>query len=280
MSESITMLKKDRMYNRDSKAIKTMIMAGYDLYKDANGVSWLGEEVIRRQHNKVVTGGAIALLQTLFGATTSLSISTLNSLMGIGETGTVNAGELNRVCLFNIGLGGCGASYADEKVVLDQENIVQQMIPFRVVDSIDDIADSSKYWFCKEMPDGKKAFYLKTFEGTPTIHALFKDAENSDEDGTELSGNPADYDRTDGVESFVEIILRITSKDLREYFELYDDAEHPRFNSIGLCMGKKGTLDDGTEEYKEVVQFSILNFSNEMLHFEKDLSIIYRVYVS
>lgn len=276
----IILRKDDRIVSKDNKEIKTMIMAGYDLYKDNNGVSWLNEEVIRRQHNKVVTGGAITLLKTLFGADTALTVSTLNNLMNIGENATANPGELNRVCLFNIGLGGCGASYADEKVVLDQENIVKEMIPFRVVDSLADIGDSSKYWFCKTMVDGKKAYYLKSFESQPTIHSLFKDAPTSDQDGTELSGNPADYDRTDGVESFVEIILRITSEDLREYFELYDDPKYPRFNSIGLCMGKKGTLPDGTEEYSEVVQFSILNFSNEMLHFDKDLSIIYRVYIS
>lgn len=280
MSETILMQKEDRLLTKDTKALKTMIMAGYGLYKDDNGVSWLGEEVIRRQHNKMVTGGAINLLQTLFDADCALTVSTLNSLMGIGETGSVNPGETNRVCLFNIGIGGCGASYADEKEVLDQENIVSQMIPFRVVDSIDDIADSSKYWFCKELPDGKKAFYLKSFESKPTIHSLFKDAEDPDHDGTELSGNPADYDRTDGIESFVEIILRIKSDDLREWFNLYDDPAHPRFSSIGLCTGKLGTLEDGSQEYKDVVQFSILNFSNEMLHFEKDLSIVYRVYIS
>lgn len=278
MSE-YTIRKRDSITGRDEK-IKTMIMAGYDLYKDCNGVSLLGEEVVRRQENKVVTGGAIALLQALFGATTNLEVTTLNKLMGVAETGVIPAGTQSSVCLFNIGLGGCGASYADEKVVLDQENIVPQMIPFRVVDSINDITDSAKYWFQRTMPDGKLGFYLKTFESVPTIHALFKDAPNSDEDGTELSGNPADYDRPDGIETFVEIILRISSNDLREYFELYDDPKYPRFNSIGLCMGSKGTLDDGTEEYLGVKQFSILNFSNEMLHFDKDLSIIYRVYIS
>ena len=45
-------------------------------------------------------------------------------------------------------------------------------------------------------------------------------------------------------------------------------------------MGKKGKTPDGETEYADVHQFSILNFSNEMLHFDKDLSIIYRVYMS
>ena len=280
MSEEKILRLNDSVNTRDDKKIKTMIMAGYDLYKDNNGISWLGEEVIKRQHNKVVTGGAIAILKELFGATTELDVTTLNTLMNIGLDGSVNRGAANQICLFNVGLGGCGSSYADEKVVLDQENTVPQMIPFRVVDDKNEISNAEQYWFQSLMSNGKYAYYLKKFESTPTIHCLFKDAASSDEDGTELTGNPANSDRKDGIETFVEIILRISAEDLREYFEIYDDPKYPRFNSIGLCMGKLGTLDDGTEEYKEVVQFSVLNFSNEMLHFDKDLSIIYRVYIS
>lgn len=279
MADNI-MTKKDYLYGEDKK-IKTMVMAGYDIFKDDRGISWLGEEVIERQHNKIVTGGAVAILKLLFGAIApNVNITTLNQLMNIGENAIVKPGESNIIGLFNIGLGGCGAAYSDEKVVLDQENVVPEMIPFRVVDSISDIGNSSQYWFCKDMPDGKKAFYLKSFEGTPEIHCLFKDAITDGEDGTEITGNPASYSRTDGVETFVEIILRIAAKDLREYFELYDDPQYPRFNSIGLCMGTKGMLPTGEDEIKDAIQFSVLNFSNEMLHFDKDLSIIYRVYVS
>ena len=268
----------DFLHSRDER-FNTLIMAGYDLKTDDRGISYLGEEVIRRQHNKVVVGGAVNLLKHMFGATTELSTDTLNKLMNIGLDATALPNETPSVCLFNIGIGGCGASYADKKVTLDQENVVKQIVPFRIVDTPTDINEENKYFFHKVMENGKHAYYLKAFESTPTIHSLFKDGIDGN-DGTELVGNPASYDRTDGVETFVEIILRITAQDLREYFAIYDDPDYPRFNTIGLCMAKKGKTPDGATEYVDVNQFSVLNFSNEMLHFDKDLSIIYRVYMS
>ena len=269
---------QDRLHSHDG-ALKTVIMAGYDLKTSKNGIHYLGEEIIERQHNRVVVGGAINMLKTIFGADTSLTVTSLNELMSIDNTGVPVNGASNTVCLFNIGIGGCGSSYADVQVTLDQANAVPSMIPFRIVSGPEKV-DQDKYWFKKSLNDsGKFAYYLKKFENNPTIHCLFKDGVGG-EDGTEITGNPADYSRTEGVETFVELILEISNSDLREYFELYDNPDYPRFNTIGLCSGTLSTLSDGTQEYKNVHQFSVLNFSNEILHFDKALSIIYRVYLS
>lgn len=269
----------DRVNSRDQ--IRTEIMAGYNCYRDARGISHLGEVVIRHQHNKVVIGGALEIIRKMFGVDTDLTIKTLNDIMGIGTTGVVNDGAEKQVCLFNVGLGGCGSAYTDKKVTLDQENQVKEMIPFRIVDDESELGDNvGKYWFAKQLETGKTAYYMKKFESISTIKSLWKDASSTDEDGTEVVGDPSTSTRPEGIESFVEIVLRISAEDLREYFNTYDSAENARFNSIGLCMGQMGTLEDGTPEYKNVTQFSILNFSNEMLHFDKDLSIIYRVYIS
>jgi hypothetical protein len=269
---------KDNFHSRDG-VLKTMIMAGYDLKTNKNGVHYLGEEIIERQHNKVVVGGSIEMLKKIFGAESSLTVSSLNELMSIDNTGVPVNGETKTVCLFNVGIGGCGSSYADVQVTLDQANTVPSMIPFRIV-STPAAVDQDKYWFKKSLNDsGMYAYYLKRFENNPTVHCLFKDG-IGDEDGTEVTGNPASYNRTEGVETFVELVLEISSDDLREYFALYDNPDFPRFNTIGLCSGTLSTLANGEFEYRDVHQFSVLNFSNEILHFEKNLSIIYRVYLS
>lgn len=280
MSSEHILKVSDRLTTKDG--MRTLIMVGHDLHVDKNGIHYLGEEVIERQHNKVTTGGAIRMLQLMFGATTDLEVTTLNTLMNIGLDGKIDDGEIGINCLFNIGLGGCGSNYADIHTTLDQENTIQQMIPFRIVDDPASLgADKSKYWFKKLLADKNKyAYYLKKFESTPTVHCLFKDGVDDEHDGTALTGNPANYTRTEGIETFVEIVLRLTKEDLREYFELYDNPDYPRFNTMGLCIGKKGTTAAGEPEYKDVYQFSILNFSNEMLHFDKELDIIYRVYLA
>ena len=103
----------------------------------------------------------------------------------------------------------------------------------------------------------------------------------SEEDLGCVHRSVSDEAATEGIESFAELVFRISAKDLREYFELYDEAKYARFNSIGLCVGNIGhDLDTGDTELCNVIQFSVLNISNEMLHFDKDLTIIYRVFIS
>ena len=108
--------------------------------------------------------------------------------------------------------------------------------------------------------------------------------DNGTDDGTLVSDNPENVTRPEGIESYAEIVLRISSRDLREYFDTYQTKKDARFNSIGLCSGIKSSVYDETNEntyfeYTDVRQISVLNFSNEMLHFEKDLTIIYRIYL-
>ena len=267
----------------DDVGTDTDIQIGYteSLYVDENGLSQLGEVLVRKK-NKVVAGGLTEWIAKMFGAVSDMPITTLNEAMGIAMDGTPDSNTYKMVCLFNVGLEGCGAAYTDVKVVLDQSNIVPGIIPFRVVDTLDDLGnEKEKYWFRKETSDGKIACYLKRFENSvPVIKHFWKDSGNPKVNGTPVTGNPSSSNRKEGMEHFVEIILRITVNDFREYFELYDDPKFPRFNSLGLCMGQMGTLPDGTHEYVNVEQFSILNMTNEPLHFEKDLSVIYRVYLA
>ena len=251
-------------------------------YKDKYGISQLGEQVIEPQHNKITLGGILYILKSVFGVSSNkVKIKTLNELLGINMNSMPTPG-VKPVLGFNIGLGGCGANYADEKVVLDQSNIVPTIIPFRVVDSLDELGVTAEnYWLKKVNSDGKYFCYMKVPETELEVHSLWKDALQDGQDGNEVVDNPAESDRTEGIESFAEILLRISAKDLREYFELYDESRYARFNSIGLCIGNIGTnLDDSSTELCNVIQFSILNLSNEMLHFDKDLSIIYRVFIS
>ena len=264
------------------KKFRTEILFGYDCYKDKYGISQLGEQIIEPQHNKITLGGILYILKSTFGVSSKkVKIKTLNELLGINMNSSPTPG-VKPVLGFNIGLGGCGASYADEKEVLDQSNIVPTIIPFRVVDSLDELGSTAdSYWMKKLNTDGKYFCYMKLPETELEIHSLWKDATQDGQDGNEVVDNPAESDRTEGIESFAEIVFRISARDLREYFELYDESKYARFNSIGLCIGTPGTnLDDGSTKLCNVNQISILNISNEMLHFDKDLTIIYRVFIS
>ena len=86
--------------------------------------------------------------------------------------------------------------------------------------------------------------------------------------------------RTEPIETFVELILKINKKDCREYFEINGEIEASENKLIGLFTGILSTNEKGEPEYKQVKLFSKLNIPNEMLVLSKDITIVYRIYTS
>lgn len=260
---------------------KTQIFAGYGLYEDENGLSQLNENIWEvPEENQVVLGGSLFILSKLFGVNSKLNIEDLNTIMGIGTSGpaiTEKYPKGNVICGFTVGIGGCGASYKDVKSVKHQDRIVPGMIPFRVTDTPLEGEEKEKYWFHKVLEDGKHAYYIKKYEEAPRIKSLWRDAPNG-QDGSPVTDGCHESSRLDGIENFAEIIIQFSPKDLVEYFELYEGIEDARFNSIGLVTGIEGTLGDGSAELKQVIQATVLTFGNELLHMDKELTMIYRVF--
>lgn len=241
----------------------------------------LGEELFR-ESNSIVLGGALYVLEKLFGVASPLTVDYLNNFMSIATTGADVVDiypKENIVCLFGVGTGGSGDSIKSVHEVKFQEREIIDMIPFRVVENQISGADENRYWFRKKLDTGQTAYYLKSFENVPQIKVLWKDAEG-DEDGTTVEAGVHESGRTESIETFIEIVLKINKNDCREWFELNGDIEQTRVNSIGLFTGVKSTLDDGTQDYKQVKLFSKLNINNEMLTTAKEITFIYRIYTS
>ena len=200
--------------------------------------------------------------------------------MGIATDGMSNDLYADtHVCLFGVGVGGCGDSIRSVKDVNFVEREIFEMVPFRITDEDLNPSEQKKYFFKMEK-DNKTHYYLKTFEQQPVIKALWKDSDDQDDDGSEVEAGVHESTRTEPIETFVEMILKITKKDVRDYFELYGDIEQCRINSIGLFTGAKRNLSDGTTDYQQVKLFSKLNIPNEMLTLKKDLTIVYRIYTN
>ena len=88
------------------------------------------------------------------------------------------------------------------------------------------------------------------------------------------------------VESFTDIVLKITKKDVKEWFINLEQEERTRINTIALFTGRyissediPGSLSD-YGDFQDVMLFSKLNIPTEYLSLNKDLNIIYRVYTS
>ena len=267
---------------------RTKIIAGTDAYVDERGFTRFGSKIFEEE-NMIVLGGALFTLEKVFNVKSPITVSYLNDIMGIatgGPTITEHYPKDMGVCLFGVGIGGAGESFTDVKDVRYYEREIIDMVPLR--QTANELLDTekNKYWFKKKVEvDGieKTAYYLKTFETEPEIKILYKDAEG-DEDGSEV---PEDVynspeSNTTPTETFIEIVFKITKKDVREYFEDNGNIEQTRVNSIGLFTGVKAVIDDvsGEEDYKNVRLFSKLNINNEMLTVSKDITVVYRIYAS
>lgn len=243
------------------------------------GFNELGEKLFETE-NQIVLGGALFILEKVFGVESPLYVDYLNNIMGVAtDNPEVEIYPQDTVVtLFGVGTGGCGDSIRSVKDVKFYERQIFDMVPFRVTDEELTPTEQKKYWFKKDL-NGKTAYYLKKFEQDPEIKVLWRDAEG-DEDGSEVEGDVHETQRTEPIETFVEMVLKITKKDIREYFELYGDIEQTRVNSIGLFTGCLRTLQDGTQDFQQVKMFSKLNIPNEMLTLAKDLTLVYRIYTS
>jgi len=271
--------------NKRSPFVRTKIVAGYDPYKDKNGVTQFGETVFETE-NMIVLGGSLFTLEKVFGLNSPIAIRDLRDVMTLPSKDTpVTNNKDTYVCLFGVGTGGAGESITDVKDVEYYEDTIYDMIPFRQTENELTPEETAKYWFKKPVTiniDGgqihKTAYYLKRFETVPEIHVLWRDAEG-DEDGSEVGDNVHETPSTNTtpIETFIELTLKITKKDAREFFDDNGNIEATRINSIGLFTGVR---NEGDDDYQQIKLFSKLNINNEILVLAKDLTISYRIYTS
>ena len=260
-----------RMETSQDKVLKTKII----------GLDTLTGEKLFETENQIVLGGALFILEKCFNVEAPIKVDYLNNIMGIntGEPIEEIYPKETGVCLFGVGVGGCGDASRSVVDVKYYEREIFDMIPFRITDEEFTGADVNKYWFKRYEENGKVSYFLKSFEAKPEIKVLWKDGEEG-EDGSEVASGVHNTQRTEPIETFVEMILKINKKDCREYFEINGDIDAARVNSIGLFTGIMSTNEYGEPDYKQVKLFSKLNIPNEMLVLSKDITIVYRIYTS
>ena len=260
-----------RVESTQGKVLKTKII----------GLDTLTGDKLFEEENQLVLGGALFILEKVFNVEAPINVEYLNDIMGICVNNPID--ELypkdTHVCLFGVGTGGCGDASRSVVDVKYYEREIFDMIPFRITDDAMEGSEADKYWFKRYEVDGKISYFLKSFEHEPEIKVLWKDGDEG-EDGSEVASGVHGTSRTEPIETFVEMVLKINKKDCREFFEINGDIEAARINSIGLFTGILSTNERGVPEYKQVKLFSKLNIPNEMLVLSKDITIVYRIYTS
>lgn len=289
------MSKINNVYLKDNIAKRDVLIPGFNktFRTEVDAYDQFGNILFSKRQNTVVIGGAIYILEKLFGIRSALQINDLNSIIGINTdkdpfTTTEAIPKTHTICLWGAGIGGSGDSIGSTRKVnffereIGSKGKSYEMIPFRFTESELSAADKEKYWFKKTI-ENKTAYYLKSFKSTPVIKAYFDDGING-ADGTEVTSEVYNTSMLSNIVVFIELKLQISPEDFVEYFNFLEDSSNARINTIALCTGVKVPInEDATEfDYSNVLMFSKLHFNNIPLEnlTDEGINFRYRIYTN
>ena len=290
---------------------RTEVIGGYgEVNMNPYGKSTLSEQVFGEE-NIVPIGGVSYVMQHVFGITEEqIQIPTLYEETGIGLPNSLTPTEQFETpdgmvyinyryghCtqLYGIGITGTAENdvtiykpdYREKSIELAKVNadgltVNGVMLPFRYTAETLNDRDRKKYFGKKTDDTGFTGYYLKRFEHKPIIKHIWKTGEDI-ENETLISAEDV-WNNTAGlnaVETFTEIILKISKKDVKEWFIHLEQEDRTRFNTLALFNGRfekdnSDAADYG--DYRDVRLFSKICINPEYLDLNKDLNIIYRVY--
>lgn len=252
------------------------------------------KEVLFKGKNKVVLSGGDIVAKKLFDIDPDTVIPTYNDELGLDDgsgaingsaqfettsfAGTAAVKDDPKILLFCIGTDGCGTEGSQIYTVDYNSRIAPDaLVPFRFPTLEGDLNDQLKnetYFGHKEVTNSSGqtfvAYYFKAFDAPPTLYRLYSDGSAIDSEVYD-SGNP-------DVDCYVQLTLKITKEEMREYFIATTGIDQCRFNTISLCAGYPVEID-GYTYFRDIRPVTKLNISNEyMIDVTKGVEIIYQVY--
>ena len=276
-------------YRPNDSINNTRISSKIEIYNE------IGELIFEPLHNKTVIAGSALTAMKLFNLDKSILNNTptydeilelgLNSI--ISEDGprvylrdtngdildTKSDESQRRIVGFCVGKGGSGLGISDVYNVKYCDYITKDnLIPFRYPSISADDIDETIYKGKKTL-DTRTAYYFKKFDQEPTFY------QNN-------------ISEADNAQTCVELHLKITKEDCREFFIAHSGLENAVINQISLVSAwskeiEITKLDSITgqpttrkvEYYKDIRPFSLLNIPNDGLSdLSKSISIIYTLY--
>lgn len=248
-----------------------------------------GETIFKGLKNKVIIPGSGLIARKLFDISTDEVTPSYNNAFGDAmytpttddapttiDPKTIATVDNHKILLFCCGIDGCGAENSQVYPVDYRKWIApQNMIPFRYQLGSNDISDELRetYFGRTEINGGEYlAYYFKRFEGTPTLVQQYID-------GTPIDSTVYDSVKAESAETYVELNLKITKEDIRDYFVATVGIDEARINSITLCSAYP-VEENGYMYFKEIRPLTKLHIPNEQLiDVTKGIEIIYHIYM-
>lgn len=238
------------------------------IFKDLDG------NHILTTHNKVLIAGSQLVAQKIFDMEELIALPTYNTDLGLDNSVSTTPTNATKVALFCCGTKGCGLENSQVYPVKYTGRIAptDDIIPFRHQLPQNDLSDElrAKY-FGRKATQGRISYYFKGFETEPTMKARFVD-------GTVIDSNLYNVVNNSDAELFVEMSLRITKEDFRDYFKSTTGINDAKINSLSLCTAWY-TEDGGFKYFQDIRPFTQLNIPNEpLIDLTKGIDITYHIY--
>ena len=271
-------------------------------------------ETIWEGHNKTVIAGSALTAMKLFGLDRSVlnNTPTYDAEMkldnaGTGTTGPMisvvdkngaNIGAVNdetqrTIIGFCVGQGGAGLDISDVFEVeycswITPDNLIPFRYPLANADNVDETVYKGRKSSVGDT--GRNAYYFKTFSNNPNLVQNYVSTVGSFSDLVS-SGNVYNNTIADEAQSYVELHLKITKDDCRDFFIAGKGIENAKINQISLVSAWTKTVSvtkldingnnitSDYEYFQDIRPFSVVNIPNEIIsNLEKSLSIVYTLY--
>lgn len=275
-----------------------------------------GERIWEPLHNKTVIAGSALTAMKLFNLSRNALKHTPTyetMLGGLIEGGTDDMGpmksitnngievgsiedETQRTIIgFCVGQGGAGIDISDVFNVeycscITPDNIIPFRYPLVNSDNVDEEMYKGKK-LLRVGDDDRHAYYFKAFSNTPDLIQNYVSTIGSFADSVSQDTVYSNRLYADKAQSYVELHLKITKDDCREFFITHKGLENAKINQISLVSGwkkivsvtkpdKSGAIQTKDIEYfQDIRPFSVINIPNEILSdISKSISCLYTLY--
>lgn len=235
------------------------------------------DEVVFDTTNKVMIAGSAFTAAKHFNITPKVKTPTYNELLGLDYSirDVFDEPGLRRdelIYLFAVGRDGCGIENSQVYDVNYTKPIsIESLVPFKYQLPENDTVNRKKY-FGRKTTNDRIIYYFKAFENDPVFKQQYID-------GTSIDENIYTSKRSDAVSSFVELKLKLTTDDCRDFFSATTGINDAKVNSISLLSAYPIVMDDGYVYYQNIRPITKLHFPNEpLIDLRKGLDITYHIY--
>lgn len=247
----------------NEKGFKTEV-----IFKDLDG-----NEILRTK-NRVLIAGSQTVAMKMFDLPQLVALPTYNTALTLDNDVQKDPANPTKICLFCCGTKGCGRENSQVVPVKYTGRIEPDgdLVPFRYQLPQNDLgSDLRAKYFGRKTTASRIAYYFKGFETDPVPKMRFVD-------GTVIDSHLYESTNQSDAEMFVEMSLRVSNEDFRDYFRATTGINDAKINSLSLCTAWYKEAG-GYKYYQDITPFSQLNIPNEpLIDLTKGIDITYHIY--